>query len=102
MLADTPMAEFISTTSGEWVEVASPDAATLAALLARPGVTVTAGERGALDVRGLPASTIGELASSHGVVLHQLATRRLSLEDAFMKLTNETVDYHGTDGRSER
>ncbi len=101
VLADTPMADFISTTSGERVEVSTPDAATLAALLGRPGVTVESVEPGTLDVRGLPASTIGDLAAAHGIVLHQLATRRLSLEDAFMTLTDDTVDYHGTDTRSE-
>jgi len=102
VLADTPMAEFIATTSGERVDIATPDAARLATLLAGPGVTVTSGERGTLDVRGVAASAIGEIASAQGVVLHQLASRRLSLEDAFMKLTNETVDYHGADTRSDR
>lgn len=100
VLADTSMEDFISTTSGERVEVSTPDAARLATVLAGPGVTVSSDDRHTLDVRGLPASAVGEAAAAHGVVLHQLATRRLSLEDAFMQLTNETVDYHGTDGRS--
>ncbi|MFZ1286037.1 MAG: ATP-binding cassette domain-containing protein [Candidatus Phosphoribacter sp.] len=102
VLADTPMTDFISSTSGERVQVATPDATTLAALLAAPGVTVTSAEPGALDVRGVPASAIGEVAARHGIVLHQLATQRLSLEDAFMKLTNDTADFHGTDSRSVR
>ena len=102
VLADTPMADFIATTSGERVDVASPDAARLAALMAGPGVTVTTEEPGTLDVRGLSATAIGELAAANGLVLHQLATRRLSLEDAFMTLTDDTVDYHGTDTRSSR
>lgn len=59
-------------------------------------------EAGALDITGVPASTIGELAAAHGVVLHQLATRRLSLEEAFMQFTNDSVDYHGTNGRDPR
>jgi ABC-2 type transport system ATP-binding protein len=102
VLADTPMAEFIATTSGDRVDVATPDAARLATVLAGPGVTITSGEPGSLGVRGVPARTIGELAAANGLVLHQLATRRRSLEDAFMTLTNETVDFHGTDGRSDR
>ncbi len=102
VLADTPMADFIATTSGERVDVASPDAARLAALVAGPGVTVTSEEPGTLDVRGLSATAIGELAAANGLVLHQLTTRRLSLEDAFMTLTDDTVDYHGTDTRSSR
>jgi ABC-2 type transport system ATP-binding protein len=102
VLADTPMADFIARTSGERVDVASPDAARLAALVAGPGVTVTSQEPGTLDVRGLGAKAIGELAAANDVVLHQLATRRLSLEDAFMKLTDDSVDYHGTDTRSTR
>ncbi len=63
-------------------------------------VTLSSEDRCTLDVRGLPASTIGEAAAAHGVVLHQLATRRLSLEDAFLQLTNEMVEYHGTNDRS--
>jgi ABC-2 type transport system ATP-binding protein len=100
VLADTSMEDFISTTSGERVEVRTPDASRLAALLAGPGVTLSSEDRCTLDVRGLPASTIGEAAAAHGVVLHQLATRRLSLEDAFLQLTNEMVEYHGTNDRS--
>lgn len=102
VLADTPMADFLVAASGERVDVVTPDAGRLAALLAGPGVTITHGEAGALDVRGLPADAIGGQAAANGVVLHQLTTRRLSLEDAFMQLTNDTVDFHGTDPRSDR
>ncbi len=102
VLADTPMAEFIATTSGERVDVASPDGARLAELVAGPGVTVSSEQPGTLDVRGVSATAIGELAAANGLVLHQLATRRLSLEDAFMTLTDDTVDYHGDDPRSTR
>jgi ABC-2 type transport system ATP-binding protein len=102
VLADTPMADFLATASGERVDVTTPDAPRLAALLAGPEVTITSGETGTLDVRGMPADAIGELAAANGIVLHQLTTKRLSLEDAFMKLTNDSVDFHGTDPRSDR
>jgi ABC-2 type transport system ATP-binding protein len=102
VLADTPMAEFIADTSGERVDVTTPDAARLASLVAGPGVEVVSSDAGALDITGVPASTIGEIAAVHGLVLHQLTTRRLSLEEAFMQLTNDSVDYHGTNGRDPR
>ena len=99
VLADTPMAEFIANTSGERVDVTTPDAARLASLVAGPGVEVVSTVAGTLDITGVAASTIGELAAAHGVVLHQLTTRRLSLEEAFMKLTADSVEYHGTKGQ---
>ncbi len=49
---------------------------------------------GALVVHGLPAPRIGELAAENQVVLHELSPQRGSLEEAFMQLTKESVEYH--------
>ena len=43
--------------------------------------------------RGLDSAAIGNLASASGLVLHELATQRASLEEAFMELTHDSVDY---------
>jgi ABC-2 type transport system ATP-binding protein len=103
VLADTSMRDFIAGTSDELVEVSSPQDAELARLLAGPGVETEARGPGELQVRGLSAARIGDLAAESGVPLHQLVTRRLSLEEAFMTLTRDAVDYHGgTTGRSPR
>jgi ABC-2 type transport system ATP-binding protein len=45
-------------------------------------------------VTGLSAPQIGELASRNGVVLHELAPQAGSLEDAYLALTKDEVEYH--------
>ena len=99
VLADTAMADFITDASGERVEVRTPRAGELARVLALPGVEVSAADAGGLEIRGLPASEIGDTAARHGIPLHQLTTRRPSLEEAFMTLTQDAMDFHG---RTER
>jgi ABC-2 type transport system ATP-binding protein len=92
LIADASMAEFTQRAGGRHVHVASPDAATLAALLKRAGGVVT-GENGTLSVAGLAAARIGDLAAEHGLRVHELTPRRASLEAAFMELTEESVEY---------
>lgn len=71
ILADLPIAEFIANASIGTVVVASPDAATLAPLLAGDGVTLTSTEAGTFEVRGRAADEIGDIAAAHGLRLHQ-------------------------------
>jgi ABC-2 type transport system ATP-binding protein len=54
---------------------------------------VTSGREGLLEVTGLTAAGVGDLALAHGIAVHELAPRRASLEDAFMELTADSVDY---------
>jgi ABC-2 type transport system ATP-binding protein len=61
--------------------------------LARPGVLVEHRERGAMEVHGLTGRQIGELALRAGIALDELTPRQASLEDAFMALTGDAVDY---------
>jgi len=51
---------------------------------------------GSLSVRGMDEVAIGELAATIPVVLHELAPQSASLEEAFMELTESSVEYHGT------
>ena len=53
-------------------------------------------------MRGIAVSRVGELAAERGVVLHELIARQVSLEDAYMQLTGDSVQYraasdHATD-----
>lgn len=96
ILADTSMSEFIEASSTGVVEVVTPDATRLSALLAADGVTITSPESQRLQVRGLDAATVGEVAAEHHLVLHQLATVSASLETAYLELTRDAVDYAGT------
>lgn len=95
ILADMPIAEFIANASVGTVVVASPDAAALAPLLARDGVTLTSTEAGTFEVRGLAADVIGDVAAANGLRLHQLTTHTGSLESAYMALTRDEVEYAG-------
>ena len=61
--------------------------------LAGPGVAVVHTGRGAMEVHGLTGRQIGELALRAGIVLDELTPRQASLEDAFMALTGDSVDY---------
>ncbi|WP_345479683.1 ABC transporter ATP-binding protein [Amnibacterium soli] len=96
VLADTPIAELIAG-GGSRVSVASPRGTELAALLrARGGTTAPdAGER--FDVRGLDAAAVGELAAGAGIALHELTTVGSSLEEVYMSMTADEVEYRSAE-----
>jgi len=94
LVADACIEEFVQQSSRGDVIVRSPAGAALAGLLTRRGAAVTADTDGGLAVTGLDAAAIGELASTHGIALHELTPRHASLEEAFMELTQDSVDYH--------
>ena len=92
-IADMSTAEFIRQASGNLVHVRSPQAAELEAQLTGPDVTVTALAQGLLEVRGLTAAQIGAAAAANQLVLHELTPQQASLEEAFMTLTREEVEF---------
>ncbi|MFF4904983.1 ABC transporter ATP-binding protein [Streptomyces sp. NPDC001260] len=94
LLADTSMAEFIEQNSRSYVRVRSPQRERLLDVLHEAGVTVVESGSGALEVDGGKAEHIGELAAQHQIVLHELSPQQASLEEAFMGLTAESVEYH--------
>jgi len=96
LLADMPTAQLIAANARHDVLLRSPRAAELAGLLTARGATVTPQPDGALVVTGLDAAAIGDLAAGHGIAVHALVPRQASLEDAYLDLTGESVDYHGT------
>jgi ABC-2 type transport system ATP-binding protein len=89
-LAQQPVAEM----TARFVRVRSPELEKLRAVLDEQGAR-TAFEEGALIVRGMDSEAIGDLAASLFVTLHELATESASLEEAFMELTEESIEYHG-------
>jgi ABC-2 type transport system ATP-binding protein len=92
-IADMSTEEFITQASGGLVLVRTPQAAELEALLSGPDVTVTAAGPGLLEVRGLTATQIGEAAAVNQIVLHELTPQQASLEEAFMTLTRDDVEF---------
>ncbi|SDR87325.1 ABC-2 type transport system ATP-binding protein [Paraoerskovia marina] len=95
ILADEPLHAMIDRAAGERVDVVSPDGGRLAELLADDGVVVTSAEPGVLQVTGVAAERIGDVAAENGVRLHQLHTVEPSLEQAFMDMTAGAVTYRG-------
>jgi ABC-2 type transport system ATP-binding protein len=92
LIADESIAAFTQRGRNSHVRVVAPQAERLAPVLERAGATVTLAE-GALIVMGMDAREIGQLAATHDFELHELASRRASLEDAFMELTEGSLDY---------
>src|SRR4051812_6900395 len=93
LIADTSVREFIDRASTGRVKVRSPQASRLGELLAAPDVTVGNVEEGTLLVSGLISARIGQIASDNGITLFELASQQASLEEAFMELTGNSVEY---------
>ncbi|AXE23028.1 ABC transporter ATP-binding protein [Streptomyces globosus] len=95
LLADMSMAEFIQHNSRSFVRLRSPQQEQLKDLLHAEGIAATAlPDSGALEVDGVASEQLGELAARHGIVLHELSPQRASLEEAFMRMTADSVEYH--------
>ncbi|SEF50289.1 ABC-2 type transport system ATP-binding protein [Thermomonospora echinospora] len=93
ILADTGMREFIDANATSHVRVRSPHLDRLGPLLAERGWRVEDDSDGAVRVYGATADQVGDTAGEAGLWLHELAGVQPSLEDAFMQLTGESVEY---------
>ncbi|MGW0531494.1 ABC transporter ATP-binding protein [Streptomyces sp. NPDC003032] len=94
LLADTSMSDFIRQNSRSYVRLRSPERERLVDVLRQAGVTAAEARDGALEVDGVASEQLGELAARHQLVLHELSPQQASLEEAFMRLTAESVEYH--------
>ncbi|KAF4411038.1 MULTISPECIES: ABC transporter ATP-binding protein [Streptomyces] len=96
LIADTGMSDFLHAAEGDGsVLVRTPEPDSLARRLTTAGATVRDGHGNALLVSGMTSEDIGKLAAYHGVPLSELTPQRPSLEDAFMELTRDSVEYQG-------
>ncbi len=96
LVADTTVEEFVARATGNGVTVRTPETAKLREVLLRgreSGVTVTSEADGVLLVEGLTTAEIGEQAWKANLPLHELTNHSASLEDAFMQLTQDAVEY---------
>jgi ABC-2 type transport system ATP-binding protein len=96
LLRDQSMADFIAGVSNDVVSVRSPQAGQLAQLLAGDGVIVRDVADQALEVQGLTSDRIGMTAAGAGITLLELATKAASLEEAYIALTEDSIDYRST------
>jgi len=93
LIADCGMAEFIDRSPGQAVMVRTPSQDLLARAVAAAGGSVTR-ESDQLRVRGLSEDQVGDIAFANRVPVYHLAAAKVSLEQAFMELTADSVDYH--------
>jgi ABC-2 type transport system ATP-binding protein len=97
LIADTTVEEFVNGASGSSVTVRTPEAGRLRDLLLGPDVTVTSEQAGVLRVEGLTAEQVGAAAWRAHLPVFELATKQASLEQAFMELTQDSVEYRSAD-----
>ncbi|HEV6953864.1 MAG TPA: ATP-binding cassette domain-containing protein [Promicromonospora sp.] len=97
ILADAPVQEIVDGAERKLVRVRSPQATELAELLTVNGAEVDGVEPGLLEVRGSTAVAVGELAAASRIVLHELTPVASTLEEAYMSLTADAVEYRSED-----
>ncbi len=97
LIAETSVREFTDRSSLDSVRIMTPMADAFVALLDHAGATVTLEHDGSISATGLSTVEIGDLAAGQSVTLHELTPVRASLEDAFMELTHDAVEYRTAD-----
>jgi len=102
LIADASVASFIQGASTNLVRVRSPQASELRDALIGPDVTIVDVEPGLLEVSGLTAEQIGDAAGERGFRIHELTPKQASLEEAFMELTRDDLEYRATLGEAAR
>jgi len=93
LIADTSAEEFVRSSSRRSVHVRSPRAAELAARCRQAGAAVRAAGPGVIEITGMDSAEVGRLAAAHGIALAELIPIRASLEEAFMELTRDSMEY---------
>jgi ABC-2 type transport system ATP-binding protein len=93
LIADMGMEEFIETSAHNHVRVVSPMADELRGILEARGATTLHDGKNVLTVTHMEAAQIGEIAAANNIVLHELSPEGSSLEEAFIELTRESVEY---------
>jgi ABC-2 type transport system ATP-binding protein len=93
LLADTTVERFIADNSQSYIRIATPEPDRLREVLAAEGIQVTDSGDGALAAHGVDPARVGELVAAHGVVVHEIAQRSASLEEAFVRMTGDAVEF---------
>ncbi len=101
LIADMSTEEFIASSSGNAVRVKSPKQDALAELLRHQDLQLRE-VGGYVEVRGASCADVGDLAANNGITIHELFQAKASLEEAFMELTRDSVEYHAPGGATSR
>lgn len=97
VLADAPLEDLVRAWTRNSVRVRSPRTSDLAAAVAGPDIEIISTSAETIEIVGLPASRIGDIAADRGIPLHELTPATGSLEDAYLALTGESVEYRSAD-----
>jgi ABC-2 type transport system ATP-binding protein len=100
LIANASVAELTAQASRKVVRVRTQHATKLRELITGPEVSVTGLEPGLLEVQGLTSTEIGQVAFDNGMPLEELTPVQASLEEAFMDITQDAVEFH-TDSTQE-
>ena len=98
LVADTTMAAFTQRSAHSHIRVVSTQAHELVTHLKARGAGVTNGTSNELMVTGLDTASVGAIAFEQGILLTELSSQRASLEDAFMEMTRDSVEYRAGSG----
>jgi ABC-2 type transport system ATP-binding protein len=93
LLAEASVEDLIHGSSQNFVRVRSLESARLASLLGPLGGSSRLETDGALAITGMSAAVIGDLAGAQGIVLHELSPQEASLEEAYLELTRDSVEF---------
>ncbi|TWP52916.1 ABC transporter ATP-binding protein [Lentzea tibetensis] len=99
LISQSTTQEFVERSSEASVKVRSPQLGALGPLLVDKGFTVRDNGDTSLSVSGATSDQIGDIVAANGFVLHELSPQRGSLEEAFMQLTGDAVEYHAEIGK---
>lgn len=97
LIAETSVTDFIARSGGGAVKLVTPDVSLFAQALTTAGASITQGDD-SLTVEGMTAAQVGDLAARDGLRIHELTPVAASLEDAFMELTHDEVEFRPTTG----
>jgi ABC-2 type transport system ATP-binding protein len=100
LISETSVEEFAARHQAEAVRIVTPTPQLMVSALSRAGVRPTIAEDGGIVVTGVSSAQIGEIAAGSSLTLHELTPIRASLEDAFMELTSDSVEYRSRDRAS--
>ncbi len=98
LIAQTTVEDFLKRGSDNFVRVRSPRGDVLTTLLEEQGAVVVRQPDDTLSITGSSCDTVGELARANGLTLQELSAHQPTLEQRYMELTRDSVDYHTADG----
>ncbi len=93
VLADAPVSQLVSEWTSTRIRLRSPRLAELIPLVSGVGIEITQTEPGAADLVGALPEAVGDAAAAAGIPIHELSPQSGSLEDAYLALTGESVEY---------